>query len=337
MGAIPLERYEEDDAQAAPATSPRDVSVIIVTYWTGPLLRRAIASVLAQPRVAEIILVDNGNWEHEIAQATALAEEGDPPIRLVSGHGNIGFAAACNLGARRAAGEYLLILNPDAVLETGGLEKLFAAAEGRARPWMVGPKLLDSSGVEQAGSRRRTLTPWRALVEMLKLYRLAPRHPYFRRFNQNTDPCPKKVVETATISGACMFLPRSDYEAVGGMDERYFLHVEDIDFCLRFRDGGGAIFFAPDVAVVHRKSSSRVNRLRVEYHKARSLIRYFWTHFRDPYPPGFLTLVSAGVWVVFGLRAAAAGGAFLLARAGFAARRRGVARWRRIWARKNSR
>ncbi|MEM1103972.1 MAG: glycosyltransferase family 2 protein [Pseudomonadota bacterium] len=323
-----------------PAALPeRSVSVIIVSYWTGPLLSRSIASVTAQRCVKEIVLVDNGNWPHELERACAVSPEGAVPIRVISGQGNVGFATGCNLGAKAATGDYLLILNPDAALPAGGLDRLLAEAEQLERPWLIGPRLLDPDGGEQAGGRRSVLTPWRAVVEMLQLYRFAPRHPYFRRFNFHQDPCPEKTTPVPVISGACMFLPREDYFSIGGMDEAYFLHVEDVDFCLRFADAGGRAYFAPDVAVIHNKSSSRVHPVAVERRKAQSLTRYFWTHFRDPYPWAFLVLATGGVWTAFGLRAVKSTLTGAFSWLGFAARSGGggLKRWRRIAARRATR
>ncbi|MEM8987614.1 MAG: glycosyltransferase family 2 protein [Pseudomonadota bacterium] len=317
----------------------QDVSVVIVSYWTGPLLSRCIASVMAQPRVKEIILVDNGNAPHEIRRAKAISPEGASELRILSGHGNIGFAAGCNLGASRATGEYLLFLNPDAALPANGLDTLLEESEGLKGRWLLGGKLVDPDGSEQRGARRRTLTPWTAFVELTQLYRIAPQHPYFRGFNLNAEPCPGRTCQTPVISGACMFLKRADYDAVGGMDEDYFLHVEDVDFCLRFAEAGGAVYYTPHVAVTHCKSSSRVSPIGVERRKAQSMVRYFWKHFRKPYPAAFLVLVSGAVWAAFGARLVKRAVIRLPAYFGFTARSRskGVKRLRRIAARRSGR
>ncbi|PQA88459.1 glycosyltransferase family 2 protein [Hyphococcus luteus] len=301
------------------------VSAIVVSYFTGPLLARAVASLRAQPETAEVILVDNGNFPGEVEKAV---EGGGAPVRVISGHGNVGFAAGCNLGAKAAGGDYLLIFNPDAVMPENGLGQLLDDASTLERPWLMGAKLVGPDGIEQQGSRRRVLTPWRAFVEATKLYRLAPQHPYFQRFNMHTDECPEKMGETPTLSGAVMFLPRGDYEAVGGMDERYFLHVEDVDFCLRFAKAGGKVWFNPHVAVTHYKSSSRANPVKIEARKTAGIIRYFHTHFENAYPKPFLWLVDGALWAMFGVlfvkRAIAK--ALRMARFSLKAGRRGLSR-----------
>ncbi len=289
------------NTQAAP------VSAVIVSYFTGPVLARSISSLREQPEIGEIFLVDNGNWEGAVEAAIAAAEteEGSgAPVTVISGHGNVGFATACNLGARCATRDYLLFLNPDAIMEPGGVAQLLRDGRTLSRPWMIGPKLIDPDGGEQQGGRRATLTPWRAFVEATGLYRLAPQHPYFRRFNLHNDPCPGELCPTPTISGACFLLSREDYFSIDGMDERYFLHVEDVDFCLRFGNAGGAIYYNPKVVVLHFKSSSRVNAMRVERRKTMSMLLYFRTHFSGAYPPPFMWLVWLALWTAFGLKLA---------------------------------
>ena len=324
-------------SSSAPPSSAPAVSAVVVSYYTGPVLARSIASLSAQPDVREVILVDNGNFPGDVAEAVSAGV--GAPVEVLSGHGNIGFAAACNKGAKAASGAVLLFFNPDAVMPEGGVSRLMSDAARLDRPWLMGAKLVGPDGVEQQGSRRATLTPWRAFVEAFKLYRLAPRHPYFMRFNLHERDCPDDVIETPTISGACFMAPREDYDAVDGMDERYFLHVEDVDFCLRFAKAGGKVYFNPNVSVLHYKSSSRANSVRIEARKTAGVIRYFNTHFSDAYPAPFLWSVAGALWAAFGLLAArrAVGKALRLAGLRARAGSRGVKRARSIAARRSSR
>lgn len=278
------------------------ISAVVVSYFTGGVLARCLDALRLQPGIAEIILVDNGNPDGAVAAAIGPGEDG-PPIRVLSGHGNVGFAVACNMGARAASGDNLLFVNPDAILPPGAAARLAKDGASRERPWLLGAKIIDPDGAEQRGSRRATLTPWRAFVEATSLYRFAPKHPYFRRFNLHGDPCPEDVTPAPVISGACFMLPRADYWSIGGMDERYFLHVEDVDFCLRFADAGGTVYFDPHVSVLHFKSSSEVDPVLVDMRKTSSMLRYFKAHFSDPYPAPFLWLVGLLLWAQFALKA----------------------------------
>ena len=301
---MPATQGDEDlaEASAQPSPEPGLVSVIIVSYWTGPLLMRAVMSALRQPRVGEVIVVDNGNWVNEMDRLRELAGDQVAKLVILTGHGNIGYAAGCNKGVAAARGDYVFILNPDAIVPDNAVDDLLTESRDLEGHWLLGAKLINPDGTEQAGGRRETLTPWTAFVEMTKLYRFAPKHPYFRRLNSHEDPCPGRRKKVPVISGACMLMRRETYGFIDGMDEDYFLHVEDVDFCLRLANAGGDIYYTPKVSILHFKSSSRASRVRIELRKAKSLVRYFWIHFRQPYPDIFLVAVSGLVWVGFGLR-----------------------------------
>ncbi len=220
-------------------------------------------------------------------------------MRLLTGHGNVGFATACNLGAKKASGKFLLFLNPDAELSAHTLSRFHGEGEKLTAPWMLGPKLLNEDGSEQRGARRDVLTPWTALVEGLKLYKLAPNSASVKRFNKHEGVAPANTSPVPVISGACMFLPADDYWSIGGMDPRYFLHVEDVDFCFRFRKSGGRTFFVPSIEVVHHKSTSAAPTYFVEWHKTKGFLRYFWKNFRPDYGIFFLSLLSAAIVLFF--------------------------------------
>ena len=97
------------------AARKRPISVVMVSYMTGPALMEAITAVLEDRDVHELIVVDNGNTESARARLSELTAK-RTRVRFLQGHGNIGFARACNYGANLATGHYLLFLNPDACL-----------------------------------------------------------------------------------------------------------------------------------------------------------------------------------------------------------------------------
>ncbi len=279
------------------AENPSVTSVIMVSYHTGPVLFEAISSVLAQTVPVELCLVDNGNPPDITAKLQSMAAV-DPRIRFVTGHGNVGFSRGCNTGARAATGEQLLFLNPDSMLRPDALEKLKRHAANLKRPFMIGARLLDEDGKDQRGCRRALLTPATAFVEALHLYFLFPK----ARLNFNHEPIPQSITPIPAISGAFVFLTREDFWKIGGFDEGYFLHVEDLDLCLRFRRAGGEIYFAPDVVVTHIGGTSKATKAFIEKHKARGFIRYFHKNFGDEYPSLVLFLLDIAVWARTGLK-----------------------------------
>src|SRR5262245_35719215 len=133
---------------------------IVVSYNTGPTLADCLASIVG---VDEIIIVDNGNAAPEIATLDRFVAS-HLSARLIRGHGNIGFAAACNKAARLAESDVLAFVNPDVVLEAGAIPRLVAAVEQAPPPTIVGGDLRGADGKPERGSRRDRLTLWRAFV-----------------------------------------------------------------------------------------------------------------------------------------------------------------------------
>ena len=283
---------------------PAGISVIMVSYWTGPVLSAAIESVLApnQDGAAELIVVDNGNPPAVSGELMRLAE-GEARLTLVNGHGNVGFARGCNIGARRARGRYLLLLNPDCCLSPGAIPALMAEAITLGDDWLLGCRMLNPDGSDQRGSRRTLLTPYTALVETCRLDRLAPRLLRRYRLNHHDNPVPEDTACVPVISGACMLLPAATFHAVGGMDEGYFLHVDDLDLCFRLHRAGIPVYFTPHVEAVHHAGSSRSSPVQVEWHKMRGFLRYFRVHFHGLRWWPVLGLLGAGILLRFGVKA----------------------------------
>ena len=279
-----------------PDKSP-SVSIVTVSYWTGDVLLRCIKSLRDQ-NVEEIILVDNGNPSDIVSLLDQLPNE-DPRVRVIRPAQNLGFAAGCNIGARQATGQFVALVNPDCVLEPDTIERMLRVAIRRSNIWLCGGRLENPDGSEQRGSRRETLTPWRAVVELLRLDRIAPHHPYFRRFHQFESEPLKGNVEVPTVSGAFMMIRKDAYERLGGMDETFFLHFDDADICMRVWKEGGQVIFCGDIPILHYKSSSNVSQTFVEWHKAKGLGYFFRKHFGDTYPGWSLSIVSAMVWLRF--------------------------------------
>ena len=260
----------------------RPISVIMVSYMTGPALMEAIMAVLADRDIHELIVVDNGNVDSARARLAELTAKRNR-VRFLQGHGNIGFARACNYGANLATGHYLLFLNPDAVITQGASRQLANAGDTLVEPWITGGLLRDETGKEQRGSRRRALTPLSALVGFLPILEVIPG---LRSIHRETDPLPSHPVQIDTISGACLMTDRPSFEKMGGFDERYFLHVEDIEICRRARQMGGQVGFVPGATVMHYGSTSNVPRVWIEKEKLKGFLRYFWN-----YTPGLTSKV----------------------------------------------
>lgn len=200
-----------------------------------------------------------------------------------------------------AKSDNLLFLNPDCEPASDALPNLLRSLHEYAEVGMVGGLLLNADGTEQAGGRRAIPTPWRSFVRAFGFSRLSNRWPkLFYDFYLHKQPLPTQNVEVEAISGACMMVKREAVRQVGGWDEGYFLHCEDLDWCMRFRQCGLKILFVPSARVVHALGAcSRSRPLFVEWHKHKGMLYFYRKFFRHQYPGVLMWLVTAGVWSRF--------------------------------------
>jgi N-acetylglucosaminyl-diphospho-decaprenol L-rhamnosyltransferase len=279
------------------------VSAVTVTYHTGPVLSAGIDGLLAQPELGELIIVINGA-DRQTRSLLAARAGADDRIRLIDPGRNSGFAPGCNLGAAAATCDYVAFVNPDCTLARNTFAPVLDVFAQQPNARLVGGRLQHPNGREQRGGRREFLTPWRAFVEATRLDLLFPRHPYFRRFNMLAKSLMLEPTVVPVVSGAFMMMRRDYFERIGGMDERFFLHCDDLDLCLRVHRHRGEVWYAGNVPITHYRSTSDVPRLIVEWHKTRSSCYYFKKHFHSTYPWWALSGLSAVLWARFLLIAA---------------------------------
>jgi len=280
------------------------VSVIVVNYNSHDKVARCVASIFNGNIDLDVIVIDNASTDESLS----LLESSFPDesrLKIVRNQHNLGFAVGCNMGARLAKGECLLYLNPDCLVTENTVEILRASLKNSSTVGMVGGLLLNPDGSEQVGARRAIPTPWRTLVRVFNLSGLAKRYPrLFSDFNLHQQPLPDRPIEVEAISGACMLVRREALEDVGELDEGYFLHCEDLDWCMRFRQEGWKILFVPDARVTHYLGTcSRSRPVFVEWNKHKGMMRFYRKFFRHQYPGILMWLVGLGVWLRFGLLA----------------------------------
>lgn len=274
------------------------VSVVIVNYNAGLLLTDCVDAALEQTQ--QVIVVDNASSDSSLSELTREFPS-EHRLQIIRLDKNVGFAAGCNIGLKAATASFILFLNPDCILAPGAVDRLLQVIKQDNYIGMVGGRLLNSDGSEQGGSRRAIPTPWRSLVRALGLYRLAKYWPcLFFDFHLHQQPLPEKPIEIEAISGALMLVRRQAIEEVGTWDEDYFLHCEDLDWCMRFRQRGWKIIFVPDVQILHHKGAcSQARPIFVAWHKHRGMMRFYQKFFHDQYPAILMWLVFIGVWMRF--------------------------------------
>ncbi len=238
------------------------IAVVVVAYNSEETLDECLSRLRAAHGVDEIRVIDNASRDAgmDIVQRHALA---DPRLRFIANPDNPGFAVACNQGAAASTAPWLAFVNPDCFIETDTLARLrdAAATLGDA---LVGGVLRGEDGTLDAAARRRDPD----FAAML-------RSRGARELSIQRDPA-SSLQPVDAVSGALMLLPRALFTRIGGFDEGYRLHAEDLDLCRRVRQSGGVVAIANEVEVLHvRGVSSRARPLFVEWHKHRGLWRYF--------------------------------------------------------------
>ncbi|MGY6274575.1 glycosyltransferase family 2 protein [Methylomonas sp. MgM2] len=273
------------------------VSAVIVNYNAGELLRLCIESLVSCPLNVEVVIVDNASSDGSLDTLCGLERQ----LKIIRNDVNRGFAAGCNQGLAETHADYILFINPDCSFVPGALQEILAHLKADSKAGMAGGLLVNPDGTEQVGGRRAVPTPWRSFVRMFGLARFEKRWPkLFGDFNLHQQPLPEKTIEVEAISGACMLVKRKAVDDVGLWDEGYFLHCEDLDWCMRFRQKGWKVLFIPSARVVHEQGTCGKSRpIFVEWHKHKGMLRFYRKFFQHQYPGILMGLVIVGVWLRF--------------------------------------
>jgi hypothetical protein len=256
-----------------------DASVVVVTYDALPWIERCLASV----RGEETIIVDNGSTDGTLD----VVRERFPDVRVLERE-NRGLAAGWNAGMDATSGRYFLLLNADAWVTAGSLERLVAFADAHPRAAIVAPRLLNTDGSLQR-SVRGFPTLWRLATEYLFLRKLAPRSRLLNAFYAGGFDH-DQVREAEFVMGACMLVRREAVEEVGPLDESFFLFSEETDWCYRFVRAGWQVLFFPGAECVHVGAAAHGGRMLRE--NLRGHLRFLAKHRGDSYAERSRRLLS---------------------------------------------
>lgn len=223
-----------------------DVAVVIVNWNACTLLVNCLRSLIAQDGVTkQVIVVDNASTDSSVEAVRACF----PEVRLLANSRNVGFAAANNQGARLATGRYLLLLNPDTELSAGSLADLVLFADAHPDAVAIGPRLLNADGSQQRSAWRGFPGLATALIDALYLWKL-PWLPISRTSELTQDEL-RRPQSVDHLLGACILIRRAAWEGVGPLDERFFLFLEETDWCRRARAGGWQVLYTPEPSITH--------------------------------------------------------------------------------------
>jgi GT2 family glycosyltransferase len=253
------------------------LSVIIVSYQAAAELELCLWAVCKaiQRLAAEIIVVDNASSDRHIQTLSTYF----PQVHWIWNRENKGFGAACNDAARLATGEYLLMLNPDTLIEAEGLFQALQFLDTNPTVAALGPYLLNGKGQFLKESRRAFPTPWNSFCKIIGLDHLLPHSRWLAGYYAGhipiSHPQPAEV-----LCGACMVLRKKAWLAIHGFDEDYFLYGEDTDLCLRLYQQGYPCYFFPNWKVLHFKyRSMKMQPQKHRYYFFNAMKIYVQKHF----------------------------------------------------------
>lgn len=264
-------------------------SVVVVNYQSWPHTLRCVEALLATGYESfEVVVVDN-----EGGPAPKLP----PRTRLIRNPENLGFAHACNQGIAATGGEYVVLINPDTLVEKDffdDFEAFFAANPGTG---IAGPRVIDADGETQLSARKELSFVSGLLGRTSLLTRLLPKSTMVKDMFPAAGELGAST-EVDWVSGACMVVRRRTLEEIGVLDERFFMYFEDADLCRRSREAGWSVYYLPRLEVLHLTGASSHSKLTAVWRLHKSAFLYH----RKYGPHGPLSLYSTLVFLGLCLR-----------------------------------
>jgi GT2 family glycosyltransferase len=267
------------------------VSVVIVNYNVRAFLENALVALGKSMRgiEGEVFVVDNASDDGSVE----MVRQKFPEVRLIVNKTNLGFAAANNIALRESSGEYLLLLNPDTLVQEDTMHRMIDFLATHIDVGLAGCRILNPDGTLQLACRRTFPTPWVALSKIIGLSAMFPGSKLFGKYNL-TYLDPSEMHEVDAVSGSFMFLRRKVFEDVGGLDEQFFMYGEDLDWCYRIKEAGWKIFYVPSTQIIHYKGESAkrsdLDEVKLFYRAMRIFAR---KHFHRGYL--FDVLITLGI------------------------------------------
>lgn len=283
--------------------------IIIVNYNAGEWLRRSLSSAF-EYSAGKITVVDNASVDNSVDLAKELLPN-SKRLNWIENTDNLGFAAANNQVLKVIDTEFAVLMNPDCEIYPNTLDLILQEFENHPRMGLASCKILNSDDSIQSSCRRKFPTPWSALSRILLLYKLFPNSAKLANFDygdlslESDSIDGPKVEFIEAVSGAFMVVRTKALQDVGLLDEAYFMHCEDLDWCKRFELAKWQVGFVSAATVKHAKGISSTSRpIGVLWNLHKGMLRFFDKFYRDQHNFLFRALVKAGVGVSFLVRSA---------------------------------
>jgi O-antigen biosynthesis protein len=275
------------------------LSVIIVNYNVQHFLEQCLYSVrkAAANVSTEVFVVDNNSVDGSVQ----MVKEKFPEVHLIENKKNTGFSYANNQAIKISRGEYILLLNPDTVVEEDTFQKVISFMDDHPEAGGLGVKMLDGKGNFLPESKRGLPTPSVAFYKIFGFSKLFPKSKTFGKYHLGfLDK--DKTHEVEILSGAFMLMRKSVLDKVGVLDETFFMYGEDIDLSYRILLGGYKNYYYPETRIIHYKGESTkkssVNYVFVFY---RAMVIFANKHFSQNNAKLFSFLINIAIYLRAGL------------------------------------
>jgi GT2 family glycosyltransferase len=248
------------------------LAIIIVTFNSRHEIDACLESLIGHtaPFPTTITVVDNASSDGTAAHV----RDRFPTVQVIDSGGNLGFAKANNIGIRRTTSDYVLLMNPDTVAPPGAIQTLVRGLASHPEAAIAGARLLSERGFPEM-SWGKAITPWNETTQMI-FSRL-----YLRKLRfivRRMDRLSRQARAVDWVSGACMVIRRPDLEAVGLMDERYFMYNEDVDLCVEMKKRGRSTLYIAGAEVLHHRGKSAPKNPELERRRQQSHVAYYEKH-----------------------------------------------------------
>lgn len=274
-----------------------DLSICIVTLQARDYLKKCLHSISENTQRVrfEIIVVDNGSKD---GTNEMLASE-YPWIHSILNQQNDGFSRPMNKAMGVSQGRYLLLLNPDTVVQPHAFDTMVKFMDDNPQAGICGPKILNQDGSLQKQCRRSAAGPWDTFTYFSGLANLFPRSKRFGGYLM-TYKDEDAIHEAEAISGACMLIRREVVEQIGYLDERFFAYQEDADYCFQARRVGWKILYYPEAEVIHYggRGGTRVYPFQaiIEWHRS------YWLYYRKNFARKYFFLLNWLYYTAMGVK-----------------------------------
>ncbi|MBN1769078.1 MAG: glycosyltransferase [Prolixibacteraceae bacterium] len=270
------------------------LSIVIVNYNVKHFLEQCLHSVVKATKNidTEVFVVDNNSVDGSIGMLIHKF----PQVKLIANKRNMGFSTANNQAIRQSTGQYVLLLNPDTVVEEDSFEKIIDFMDSHPEAGALGVKMIDGCGKFLPESKRGLPTPWVAFYKMFGLSTLFKKSRKFGKYHLSylsND----EIHEVDVLAGAFMFIRRKAIDISGLLDEDFFMYGEDIDLSYRITQSGYKNYYFPETTIIHYKGESTkkgsLNYVRMFYN---AMIIFARKHFSKQYAGLFSLFIHLAIY-----------------------------------------